>query len=142
MALAEIKVKAVIDNLGAVTGFVNAALEKMGCSGREQRQIDVAVDELFSNIAKYAYPAEEGMVLVRVEQEPHAAVLTFEDWGRPYDPLSAPDPDITLSAEEREIGGLGVFLVKQTMDDVHYAFEGNRNTLRIRKNLTDAPEPA
>lgn len=133
----ELSIDATIENIGAVTDFINGELEALNCPGQIQRQIDVAVDELFSNIAQYAYNPDVGPATVRVEvtEDPLAVIITFVDHGVPYDPLSRQDPDIHLSAEEREIGGLGVFLVKKTMDDVTYEYKNGQNILRIRKRL-------
>lgn len=133
----ELSIDATIENIGAVTDFINGELEVLNCPGQIQRQIDVAVDELFSNIAQYAYNPDVGPATVRVEvtEDPLAVIITFVDHGVPYDPLSRQDPDIHLSAEEREIGGLGVFLVKKTMDNVTYEYKNGQNILRIRKRL-------
>ena len=132
----EITVAAAVENLEAVTAFVDRCLEEIGCSPRAQMQIDVAVDELFSNIAYYAYPPGSGTVTLRVEAaEPDDVMLTFIDSGVPYDPLSRPDPDTTLSAEERRIGGLGIYMVKKSMDDVSYAYEDGKNVFTIKKRL-------
>ena len=102
-------------------------------------QIDVAIDELFANIANYAYTPDVGPATVRVEveEDPLTVVITFIDKGIPYDPLAKEDPDITLSAEEREIGGLGIFMVKQTMDEISYEYKDGQNILTIKKNLTE-----
>ena len=137
MFVREITVAAAVENLETVTTFVDQCLEEVGCSMRSQMQIDVAVDELFSNIAYYAYPPGTGTVTLRVkiEGEPPCASLTFIDGGVPYDPLSRTDPDTTLSAEERQIGGLGIYMVKRSMDEVSYAYEDGKNVLRIRKKL-------
>ena len=96
-----------------------------------------AIDELFGNIAQYAYDPATGPVTVRVEvaEDPMAVIITFIDNGKPYDPLSGEDPDITLSAEERKIGGVGVFLVKKTMDEITYEYKNGQNILKIRKNM-------
>ena len=133
----ELSIDATIENIGAVTDFINGELEVLNCPGQIQRQIDVAVDELFGNIAQYAYNPDVGPATVRVEvtEDPLAVIITFVDHGVPYDPLSRQDPDIHLSAEEREIGGLGVFLVKKTMDDVTYEYKNGQNILRICKRL-------
>ncbi len=100
-----------------------------------QTQIDIAVEELFVNIAHYAYNPETGPATVRVEveKEPPAVTITFIDNGVPYDPLAREDPDITLSAEERQIGGLGIFMVKKSMDNIEYEYKNGQNILRIRK---------
>ena len=133
----ELTLEATVENIPAVTDFVNAELETLNCPMKAQVQIDVAIDELFSNIAHYAYNPATGPATVRVEIEhdPLAVVVTFIDNGKPYDPLAAPDPDTTLSAEARKIGGLGVFLVKKTMDDVSYAYKDGKNILKIKKHI-------
>ena len=133
----ELTVEATVANIEAVTAFVNEHLDAYDCPMKVQIQIDVAIDELFGNIAQYAYDPETGPATVRVEveEDPLAVIITFIDNGKPFDPLSGTDPDITLSAEERKIGGLGVFLVKNTMDDVSYEYKDGQNILRIRKNL-------
>lgn len=133
----EITVMAAVENLETVTAFVDGLLEQFGCPLRAQMQLDIAVDELFSNIAYYAYQPGTGSVTVQVEitEEPAAAILTFIDGGTPYDPLSHADPDTTLSAEERQIGGLGILMVKKSMDEVTYQYMDGKNILKIKKNL-------
>lgn len=133
--MAELTVVAAVENLAVVTAFVDDFLEACGCPMRTQIQMDVAVDEIFSNITRYAYPGGEGSVTVRLSYsaEPPRVTAAFLDEGIPYDPLTHQDPDITLSAEERQIGGLGIFMVKKTMDSVSYAYEGGQNRLTIQK---------
>lgn len=132
-----ITVDAKIENIEKVTDFINEELEAHDCSMKSQMQIDVAVDELFGNIAQYAYDGLEGeaTVEVDVDDDKREVAITFIDRGTPYNPLEKADPDTTLSAEEREIGGLGIFLVKKTMDEVTYSFENQENHLTIRKKL-------
>ena len=93
-------------------------------------QINIAVDEIFSNIARYSGATA---VSVGCEAEKDRAVLRFADNGRPYDPTEQADPDVTLSAEERDIGGLGIFMVKKTMDEIQYEYENGFNILTIQK---------
>ena len=133
----ELTLPATIENIETVIDFVNGQLEEIKCPLKAQMQIDIAIDELFGNIAHYAYNPETGPATVRVEvtEEPIAVVITFIDRGVPYDPLKKEDPDITLSAEERAIGGLGIFMVKKTMDEVSYAYWDGQNVLTIRKYL-------
>lgn len=133
----ELTLEATLDNIPAVTGFVNAELQALDCPMKTQMQIDIVIDELFSNIAQYAYDPATGPATVRVEVErdPLAVVVTFIDNGKPYDPLAGADPDTTLSAEARREGGLGVFLVKKTMDDVSYAYKDGKNILKIKKSF-------
>ncbi|MBP0981999.1 MAG: ATP-binding protein [Oscillospiraceae bacterium] len=135
----ELTIEATVENIIPVTEFVDAQLEALGCPITAQMQIDVAIDELFANIANYAYTPDVGPATVRVEveEDPLAVVITFIDKGIPYDPLAKEDPDITLSAEEREIGGLGIFMVKQTMDEISYEYKDGQNILTIKKNLTE-----
>jgi len=133
----ELTVKAAIENLDTVTTFVNEQLEQLGCPVRAQRQVDVAIDELFGNIAQYAYNPEVGPATVRVEtlEDPLAVIITFIDNGAPFDPLAKADPDTSLSMEERGIGGLGIYMVKKTMDSVSYEYRDGQNILRIQKNI-------
>jgi anti-sigma regulatory factor (Ser/Thr protein kinase) len=134
----ELDIEAVVDNLPDVLAFVDEQLENTDCSMKIQMQIDMAVEEIFVNIAQYAYDPETGPATLRVEVKPDgsAVIITFIDHGVPYDPLAKTDPDITLSAEEREVGGLGIFLVKKSMDDIKYEYIGGRNILTIIKELT------
>ena len=133
----ELTIAAKIENIEAVTDFVNEQLEALDCPMKAQMQIDIAIDELFGNIAHYAYNPEIGKATVRVEviEDPLAVVITFIDNGVPYDPLAKADPDTTLSAEEREIGGLGIYMVKKSMDDITYEYKDGQNILAIKKNL-------
>ena len=133
----ELTVAATVENIETVTDFVNEQLEALDCPMKAQMQIDIAIDELFGNIAHYAYNPEIGKATVRVEviEEPLSVVITFIDNGVPYDPLAKADPDTTLSAEEREIGGLGIYMVKKSMDDITYEYKDGQNILTIKKNL-------
>lgn len=133
----ELTIQAVPEALDEVMAFVNEKLEEHECSPKIQFQVEVAVEEIFTNIANYAYNPEIGAATIRIEAggEPLAVTLTFIDHGVPYDPLKKPDPDITLSAEERQIGGLGIFMVKESMDNVEYEYKDGQNILTIKKNL-------
>ena len=135
---AELSLEAADENLDRVIAFVDERLEALDCLPHEQMQVDVAVEELFINIAHYAYAPQTGPVTVRVETEkdPKAVSITFIDGGTPYDPLAKADPDITASVEERPIGGLGIYMVKQSMDSVDYRYQNGRNMLTIRKKLS------
>lgn len=133
----EMTIPAAVENIEKVTEFVNSQLEEIDCPIKVQMQIDIAIDELFGNIAHYAYNPETGPATVRVEvtEAPISVIVTFIDHGIPYDPLKNDDPDITLSAEERAIGGLGIFMVKKTMDEIAYEYKDGQNILRIRKDI-------
>ena len=126
-----------LDCLDEVLAFVDGQLEANDCPMKSQMQIDIAVEELYVNIAHYAYAPGTGPATVRVavEGDPRSAVITFIDRGVPYDPLAKPDPDVTLSAEERQVGGLGIFMVKKTMDGMEYEYADGQNILTIRKAI-------
>ena len=126
-----------IENLDDVLAFVDERLENLGCPIRKKMQIDVAVEELFVNIASYAYGPEGGTASVEVTaaSDPHRVSITLSDSGTPYNPLLREDPDVTLPAEKRGIGGLGIYMVKQSMDDVTYEYRDGRNNITITKNL-------
>lgn len=130
-------VEATDENLDRVIGFVEEALEQYDCPMKAMMQVDLCVEEIYVNIAHYAYAPEVGpaTIQVDVEPEPLSVTITFVDQGIPYDPLAKEDPDVTLSAEERRIGGLGVFLVKKNMDDVKYEYKDGSNVLTISKKL-------
>ena len=132
---AEFETAAAAEQLDEVQAFVDRHLEAAGCPLKTQMQIDIVVEEVFINIASYAYAPETGSAAVRVEMlsEPRGVVITFADSGRPYDPLAREDPDITLPAEERQIGGLGIFITKKTMDDAKYEYRGGQNILTLTK---------
>ena len=131
----ELTIAATVENIEVVTDFVNQQLELLECPMKAQMQIDIAIDELFSNIAHYSYNPEIGQATVRVEvmENPLAVYITFIDNGVPYDPLSKEDPDLTLSAEERKIGGLGIYMVKKSMDEITYEYKDGQNILSIKK---------
>ena len=133
----ELTIEATPENVDTVIEFVDAQLEEYGCGMKEQMAIDVAIDELFANIAHYAYNPETGYATVRVDvlQDPLSVEVTFIDNGRQYDPLAKEDPVTTLSLEEREIGGMGIFIVKKSMDAVNYEYKDGKNILTIKKNI-------
>lgn len=128
---------AVIENIDAVTEFINEQLETFDCPMKMQMKIDIAIDEIISNIAFYAYPESEGTVTVCVQKQddPQAVVLTFIDQGKPYNPLDKQDPNVNLSVEEKPIGGLGIFMVKKLMDEVRYEYRDGQNVLTIKKKF-------
>lgn len=133
----ELTIDATVENIEKVTAFVDEQLEALGCPLKVQMQIDIAIDELFGNIAHYAYNPKVGPATVRVDvlQEPLSVVVTFIDNGVAYDPLAKEDPDVALSADEREIGGLGIYMVKKSMDEISYEYKDGQNILRIKKEI-------
>ena len=131
----ELQIEATEENLPQVVEFVEKALQANGCPVKTQMQVVLAVEELYVNIAKYAYAPNIGTATIRVDftTKPDATQVTFMDQGVEYDPLKKLDPDISLSAEEREIGGLGIYMVKKTMDGVYYKYKNGQNILTIEK---------
>ena len=131
----ELKLEAIISNIAPVTDWVNEELEQHDCPVKVQLQIDIAIDEIITNIASYAYGPAGGDFTVEadVQAEPRLIKLRFLDSGIPFDPLQKADPDTSLSAEERQIGGLGIYLVKKTMDEVRYEYSDNQNILTVVK---------
>ena len=135
--MADLTVDALVSNLDQVLAFVDGQLETMDCSMKAQMQIDVAVEEIYVNIANYAYAPETGKAYISVRPDPENASVTIEvrDNGIPFDPLAKADPDVTLSAEERKIGGLGIYMVKKSMDAMEYSRKDGQNILTITKKL-------
>ena len=135
-----ITLDAIVDNLPAVLSFVDEALEEQACPMRIQMEVDVAVEELFVNVAHYAYGDQVGQVSIDLnfEDDSKTVMIRFSDSGMPYNPLDRDDPDITLPAEKREVGGLGIYMVKKSMDDFTYEYSGGMNHTTIRKRLRKA----
>ena len=132
----ELNIEAKVENLPEVLSFIDSELEANDCPMKAQMQIDVAVEELFVNIASYAYTPNIGEAVIGIEIIDGTNVcIIFKDSGIPFDPTSKVDPDVSLSAEERQIGGLGIFMVKKSMDEFKYRYEDGQNILTIEKKL-------
>ena len=138
----ELTLDAVMDNLDEVLGFVDCELENCDCPPRIQLPIDVAVEELFTNIASYSYTPDIGTATVRIEvnTDPLAVIITFVDHGVPYDPLKKEDPSLDTEIEDRRIGGFGIFMVKNSMDEINYEYRDGQNILTIKKKLHEEDE--
>ena len=123
--------------LSDVLGFVEQMLDSFACPMKLQTALCVAIEEVFVNIAHYAFGEGEGDMTLGIGFDEESRTITFRmsDQGAPFDPLQRPDPDITLSAEDREIGGLGIFITKKTMDAVTYAYENGENILTMMKKI-------
>ena len=132
----ELTIKAKDTNLETVTLFIHKAITDY-CTDLIQNQIDLAIEEIFVNIAHYAYGEQntENEVKIICTYEYRLLTVSFIDSGTPFNPLEQPDPDITLSAKDRKIGGLGIFLTKKFMDNVKYAFKNGQNILTFSKQL-------
>ena len=133
----ELTLKALVESIPQVTAFVDEQLEALDCPMKAQMQVDVAIDELFGNIAHYAYGDPPGDATVRFDfdEADRTISITFIDGGIPFNPLEQDDPDVTLPAEARQVGGLGIFLVRKTMDQVTYRREDGFNILTIVKRI-------
>ncbi len=134
----EMDILAVKENLPEVLAFVDSQLEKLDCGTKLIMQIDVAVEEIFVNISSYAYNPEIGPATIKIEimEEPLSVIISFIDNGKQYDPLAKPDPDVKLPLKERKKGGLGIFMVKKTMDNVTYEYKEGQNILTITKSIS------
>ena len=132
----ELTLEAKIENIPQFIALVDEYLESIDFSMKSQMQIDVALDEILSNVALYAYkeaPAIGNMSLVIEGDKEGPVVITISDEGIHYNPLEAKDPDITASVEDRDIGGLGIFMTKKLMDNVEYNFKEGKNVLILTK---------
>ena len=117
---------------------MDSRLEELECPVKAQMQIDVAVEEIFVNIASYAYEGQPGSATIRMEvrQNPKSAEITFLDRGIPYNPVEKEDPDVSLPIEKRRIGGLGIYMVKKSMDEMLYERRDGYNILTIIKKIS------
>ncbi len=133
----EITVTAIIQNIQTVSDFVDEQLDALNCPMKARMQLNIAIDELFGNIAHYAYQPGTGPATIRVEvlEDPLSVILTFIDHGIAFNPLQSTDPDTSLSADDRDIGGLGIYMVKKSMDEITYEYKEGQNILRIRKEM-------
>lgn len=135
----ELTLPAEVERLPQVLSFLEETLEAAECPMKTMMQISVAAEEVFVNIASYAYAPGKGTAQVCTEilEAPRRVVMTFSDSGVPFDPLKRDDPDVTLSAEERDIGGLGIYMAKKVMDEVRYEYKNGQNVLTLVKNIQE-----
>ena len=131
----QITVPARLDRLESVLNFAGSLMTRAGMDKKQQSNIMIAVEEIFVNIATYAYPSGEGEVMFKMAFPPGKVALEFADSGIPYNPLVKEDPDTSLSVEDREAGGLGIYMVKNMMDSMEYRYEENKNILVLEKRL-------
>lgn len=131
----ELVVDAQTEKLDEVLDFIDGYLDEWECPMKTQTQINIAVEEIFVNIANYAYEHHDGKARITITRKGSDAEITFTDSGTPYNPLAKEDPDVTLSAEDRQIGGLGIYIVKKSMDSVSYEHRDSNNVLTISKNI-------
>lgn len=131
----KITVEAVIENLQEVIDFATEELEARDCPMKISMQVELVIEEIFVNISSYAYNPEIGPATfcMEFEENPNAALMTFIDSGKPYNPLEQTDPDTSLAIEQRSVGGLGIFLVKKNVDEISYKYEDGKNILFMKK---------
>lgn len=134
----DLKVKAKIENFEVLMGFIEETLVFSGFHGKEAIAVVTACEELIVNVINYAYPGSEGNIEVKFDTEKNSILLTFTDDGVPFNPLKIPEVDTQLLAHEREIGGLGIHMVKKLMDEVRYEYKEGRNILTIKKTFKDS----
>ena len=128
-------IPAELRRLNDAISFVEGELEKLDCSAKDRAAIDVALEEIFVNVAHYAYPGCEGAAIIDVNAVDGGVRIDISDEGKPFNPLAKKDPDITLSSDERNIGGLGIYMVKKMMDEVSYDYAYGKNILTMIKYL-------
>ena len=131
----KLTVEAIVENLSVVTDFIIDPMQELNCKPKILMQMELVIEELFVNVASYAYTSEKGncTVVREFEEEPRAITVTLIDSGIPYNPLLREDPDTSLGVEERAIGGLGIFLVKKNVDEISYEHKEGQNILRFKK---------
>ena len=128
---------AVVSNIDELAEFIDSQLSQLMVTESEKMKLQIAAEELFVNVASYAYAPGKGKILILAEVDPkdNKIELTFTDWGVPFNPLDREDPDITLPAEKRRIGGLGIFMVKKEADELDYWRKDQTNNVRLEKKF-------
>lgn len=131
----KITVEAVVENLQTVIDFATTHLEERGCSMKTITQTELVIEEVFVNISNYAYHPKIGAAtfVIEFEENPSALLMTFIDGGKPYNPLEKDDPDTSLALDERDVGGLGIYLVKKNVDEISYEHTDGKNILHMKK---------
>ncbi|MBD3271850.1 MAG: ATP-binding protein [Elusimicrobia bacterium] len=130
-----ISAPATMENLEQLIDFIVKSAEELCGNKNTLDKIRLAAEEVLINIVKYAYPQDKGGIdIACVEGPGRAFVIEVTDTGIPFDPLAKSEPDVTKPMEERPIGGLGIYMVRKSMDDVRYRRENNRNVLTLVKN--------
>ena len=130
-----LRIPAKLEGMDVILSFVSFLLDTNGCTPKARTQMRMAVEELYVNVTLYAYPSKDGWAEIRGSVEDGTATFRLIDGGTPFDPLAKADPDTLLSGEEREIGGLGIFMVKTMVDEVEYEYRDGCNRLTLRKQL-------
>jgi anti-sigma regulatory factor (Ser/Thr protein kinase) len=124
-----------MDNFESLMDFVQSQVEKAGYDKKKTQKIRLACEEIIINIIRYAYPDKRGSVEIHCDTTSGGKGYQIKiiDWGIPFNPLSNPEPDTSIPIEEREIGGLGIFLARTVMDKIDYQRDGDKNILICEK---------
>ena len=130
-----LKIPATLEGLDEVLDFVSSLLDAHGCTPKARAQLRMVMEELYVNVAHYAYPSGDGWAEIRGVVEDGVATFRLIDGGKPFDPLAKPDPNVQLSLEDRPIGGLGIYMVKSMVDEVGYEYRDGCNQITLRKRL-------
>lgn len=137
-----LEIEALLENLETVQGFIVQELEEAMCPPKVTIQLEIAIEEIYVNICHYAYSEGEyaaldkkAVINCEIREDPRTLYMEYIDWGKPFNPLAKEDADITLSVEERQIGGLGILMVKKTMDSMEYRREDGKNILSMVKTF-------
>lgn len=131
----QLVVESKIENVDLVLEFVNSFLDEMNVLPKIKNQLGIAIDEIYSNVAYYAYKNNTSPITIEIDMLNDTFIMRFIDSGIPFNPLEKEDPDINLDIEERKAGGLGIYIVKQMMDSMEYAYLNKQNILTIKKNI-------
>jgi anti-sigma regulatory factor (Ser/Thr protein kinase) len=123
-----------LENLETMMNFIVERAKALGFDNKKIYQIRLAAEEVLVNVINYAYPDKNGNLQITLRTKGNAGIeVEVADWGLPFDPLAAPEPNTCAPLEEREIGGLGIYLMRKFMDEVYYKREGDRNILTFVK---------
>ncbi len=134
--MARTTIPAKLENLKSMLQFIRNGAEQQGFSKKDANKIQIAAEEALVNVISYAYPDNGGNVEIRCDAKgAEGLVIEIIDWGEPFDPLSLPEPDIEAPPEERNIGGLGIHIMRNIMDEVSYKRDGDRNILTLIKYI-------
>ena len=131
----KLTIEATVENLATVTEFITSSLEEKNCSMKTIMQMELVIEEIFVNVASYAYRPNVGNVTIYKEFDNQSITVSFVDSGVDYNPLEHEDPDTNAEIEDRDIGGLGIFLIKKNVDEISYERKDEQNILTIKKNL-------
>jgi len=127
------KLEASTENLDSVLAFIRQTLVQKNILRKDMNLLMIASEEIYVNIANYAYAPGKGFAEIIVSFKNKNVTITFRDAGKAFNPLEKSDPDVNAEIEDRNIGGLGIYMAKEIMDEIIYSYQGGGNTLTIRK---------